>query len=181
MDLLNKITPKGVATALAVTLGLTALAYVLQKNGTLPASWPTWDLFMDAVGIASLAVTLLILSGLQEIEQRYLLRATIPELHERLERRMNKTHELVRSKFGDSRANLIRELSRMEGVLKQIQSRAEDIDDEVHHRSGELSERIQSYKSSGNRDKDEVYGIWGEAHSLSELVEGLAEEQKWKS
>jgi ElaB/YqjD/DUF883 family membrane-anchored ribosome-binding protein len=177
MDIRDYVTPKTVTVTLAVGLLITLLATPFtptEYRSTL------WDRYMDLVVILSLLVTITVLSDLNEIQQRYLLRATITDLQEDLEQRANTLGDLLRSDSRESEAKIDKELSKESGILKNIADRSEGVNEDVHREATSLRENIRTYTTSPQGGEDEVYDIWKETHTLNELVKGLIEESKWK-
>ena len=177
MDIRDYVTPKTVTIALLTTLLITLVAILATPPGYTPI---LWDGYMDLVVILSLLVTITILSDLNEIQQRYLLRATIADLQEDLEQTAKALSDLLGSDFQDSKTDIDRELSKENGVLKKVADRTEGVNKDVHDEATRLRDRIRAYTNSPEGDEDKVYNIWRDTHTLNELVKGLIEESKWK-
>lgn len=177
MDIRDSITPKAVLVVLGVGLAATILSIFLVPEAYQSTPW-NW--YMDLVAIASLLVTLTILSDLDELQDRYLLQATIGDLQNSLKQRAENLGQILRSGLKDSRREIARELSKEDGILKQVADRTEEVDPDVHEEAIALRQEIKAYTSTTEDDTDEIYDIWQATHTLNELVKGLIEESKWK-
>lgn len=179
MGVRDRITPGGVLKVLGSVLALTVLLIVLNEayNWESVTSPQIWDWFIDLVAITSLLLTLVILSDLEEIQNRYLLRATIPDLQQKLEEKAKNLGALLRSEFRESTGEIGRELSKAGGILKQVCDRVEGVDSEIYTTADNLRKRI---RDSDHTDEDRVREMWKTMHSINEQVKGLVEESKWK-
>ncbi|MCS3679365.1 hypothetical protein GGP72_003321 [Salinibacter ruber] len=176
MDIRDYITPLSVILFFGGALLLCVIAILLT-----PAYWDTiLNRYMDLVVVASLLVTIAILSDLKELQKRYLLRATIDDLQDNLIQRAENMNEAFTSGIEGSRTQISKELSKEEGILKQIADRTEEIDSDVHEAAEDLRDDISTYRSSSQRDEAKLYDIWEETHAVNELLKGLIEESKWK-
>lgn len=177
MDIRDYVTPKTVATV----LGLLLIAAVLSIF-FVPENYQStvWNGYIDVIAIASLLVTLTILSDLEELQERYLLRATIDDLQNSLKQRTENLIELLRSGYEDSQREISRELSKEAGILKRLADRTETVAPDTHEYVKDLQQDIQAYTSREDTGKEKAYDIWRSTHTLNELVKGLIEESKWK-
>lgn len=174
MDIRDYVTPKTVVIFLGISLAVALLLIFSSPKSHRPT---VWDGYMDLVALASLLVTLTILSDLEELQDRYLLRATIGDLQSNLKQKAENLGELLRSGFEESERQIARELSKEDGILKRIADRTENVDSDVYQEAESLRKDIQAYN---NGSEDEVYDIWRDTHTLNELLKGLIEESKWR-
>jgi ElaB/YqjD/DUF883 family membrane-anchored ribosome-binding protein len=176
MDIRDYVTPLTVISSLSLLL-LISLGVVLVT----PEHWGRiLNRYMDAVTLASLLVTITILSDLKELQKRYLLQATIDNIQENLIQRAQNLNDVLTSGIDDSQKLLSKELSKEQGILKQVADRTEGVDEDIHQAAERLRKDIDSYRSSPAREPDELYDIWEDTHTLNELLKGLIEESKWK-
>lgn len=169
-----------IGAALVVVFGVTLVAILgapYLEDG--PGQAQIWNWFMDGVGLISLGVTLLILSDLEEMQSRFLLRARLPELQEDLDEKASQIGDILdeTTKGTESRSRLNETLSRAEGVLKQIGDRTEGLDEVAYDRAQRLRRDIEDYRRT---DEGELVDIWGDMHALNEIVLGLLKESEWR-
>lgn len=181
MDIRDYVTPARVVLTLGIALALTVLAAAALHIAPKNPPWLTpWEWFMDLVSIASLLLTLLILYSLEDIQSRYLLRATLPNLQEEIEDKASTILDLLREGGGQEVDRRVgRELSKADGILKQIQDRTQDLDSELHDTADSIRQDIKDRRGRP-QDPEWAYEASERLYSLSVQLRGLMDETKWK-
>lgn len=172
------ITPQSVVLAFAGGVGLFVLERVLRWQEVITTKLGAWGLLIDFTAILSLLITLAILSDVEEIEEKvgriedkYLFRATAPDLQDRLETIAQSLADLLRKKPDKSKQKLQAVASRADANLKQIEELV--LDEEVESDAQELRELIDEYQEDPDTEPDDYYDILSEIRRIEEHLEGL--------
>lgn len=172
------VTPKLVAVVFLLGLFGWLLTLLLKKTGHAPPSLDAWGLFIDLVAILSLLITLAILTdvddidkSIERIENKYLFRATAPDLQNRLKKMADRLAEQLREKAETDKSKLEEISSRADAILNRIEELIHH--DEVRSHVRSLRTTIENYRGRQETTIEDYYDVLNDLRTTEEHLETL--------